>query len=361
VEALVPALDRISAQESVPGKRSSRCAPREDQTKRLVQETLESSLSGLRQRRVLVRKLHRLDFADTESFHSERWCGLLEGGESVRVFLKDLNPKHQTHLARKVRDADLTPSYREVEVYSSILAPLRLGTPEFYGERWDAERGIYWLLLEDVGSSRLRESRNFARWLPAAEWAARFHAATRVLAKSVTKFLPRHGRLRFLNCAARITKILPRLQNGDRKIIEPAVRRLGSSVDRLTAFPQSVVHGQYFGRNIMLRLRRPKQLIAPIDWETAMVGPSWYDLVSLTAGHWTREQRLALWRAYFDAYRAETRSDLGWNSFCNCLREVEIYQALEWLSWWRSRSVSHNFGTWMKELERIMKDDPDMA
>ncbi len=357
----MPALDQISARESVPRKRSSRCASREDQTKRLVQETLESSLSGLRQRRVLVRKLHRLDFADTESFHSERWCGLLEGGESVRVFLKDLNPKHQTQLARKVRDADLTPNYREVEVYSSILAPLRLGTPEFFGERWDAERGIYWLLLEDVGSSRLRESRNFARWLPAAEWAARFHAATRILAKSVTKFLPHHGRLRFLNCAVRITKILHRLENGDREIIEPAVQRLVSSVDRLAAFPQSVIHGQYFGRNIMLRLRRPKQLIAPIDWETAMVGPSWYDLVSLTAGHWTREQRLALWRAYLDAYRAETRSDLGWNSFCSCLHEVEIYQALEWLSWWRSRSVSHNFGTWMKELERIMKDDPVMA
>ena len=164
----MPVLDRINAQESAAGKRPSRRTTREDQTKRLVRETLESSLSGLRQRRVLVRKLHRLDFADTESFHSERWCGLLEGGQSVRVFLKDLNPKHQTHLARRVRDADLAPSYREVEVYSSILAPLRLGTPEFYGKRWDAKRGIYWLLLEDVGFSRLRESRNFARWLPAA-------------------------------------------------------------------------------------------------------------------------------------------------------------------------------------------------
>src|SRR5439155_12770486 len=163
---------------------------------------------------------------------------------------------------------------------------------------------------------------------------------------------PQRGRLRFLNCAARITKILPCLENGDRQIIEPAVRRLVTNVDRLASFPQSVIHGQYFGRNIMLRLRRPKQLIAPIDWETAVVGPSWYDLVSLTAGHWTQEQRLALWRAYFNADRAETASDMGWNFFCNSLRELEIYQALEWLIWGRSRSVSHNFGTGMKELER---------
>jgi len=361
LEAIVPLLDRTSTQESIAGERASRRATREDQTKRLVRETLESSLSSLRQRRILVQELRRLDFADTESFHSERWCGLLEGGEPVRVFLKDLNPKHQTHLARKVRDTNLAPSDREVEVYSSILAPLRMGTPEFYGKRWDARRGIYWLLLEDVGSSRLRESRNFARWLPAAEWAARFHAAARALAKSAAKFLPRHGRRRFLNCAARVTKILPRLENGDRQIIEPAVRRLVTSADLLAALPQSVIHGQYFGRNIMLRLRRPKQLIAPIDWETAVVGPSWYDLVSLTAGHWTQEQRLALWRAYFNAYRAETTSDMGWNSFCNCLRELEIYQALEWLSWWRSRSVSHNFGTWVKELERVMKDNPVTA
>jgi len=40
------------------------------------------------------------------------------------------------------------------------------------------------------------------------------------------------------------------------------------------------------------------------------------------------------------------------------IRELELYQALEWLAWWRNRSVSHNFGKWVKELGRIINDNP---
>ncbi len=106
----------------------------------------------------------------------------------------------------------------------------------------------------------------------------------------------------------------------------------------------------------MLRHGDQEKLIAVIDWETAAVGPSVYDLVSLTAGKWTDEQRRTLRRAYFDEYQAYAKLQLDWESFYSSLHDVELYQALEWLGWWRNRSFSPYFGKWMKELERVMSD-----
>jgi FixJ family two-component response regulator len=45
----------------------------------------------------------------------------------------------------------------------------------------------------------------------------------------------------------------------------------------------------------------------------------------------------------------------------NTVKEMELYQALEWPAWWRNRSVSHNFGRWIKELARILRDHPTVG
>jgi hypothetical protein len=73
-----------------------------------------------------------------------------------------------------------------------------------------------------------------------------------------------------------------------------------------------------------------------------------------------------MWRAYFEQYQAETGLSRSWEEFCNELKDLELYQALEWLGWWRNRSVSHNFGKWIKELRRITSKErwtgfPDKA
>jgi hypothetical protein len=45
----------------------------------------------------------------------------------------------------------------------------------------------------------------------------------------------------------------------------------------------------------------------------------------------------------------------------NTVKEMELYQALEWLAWGRNRSVSHNFGRWIKEPARILRDHPTVG
>ncbi len=298
-----------------------------DHLNTVMLETLERALTQSRGCPVRIIQLDRAACQHESTFHGEHLFARLENGESIRVFLKDLSPQHQIEQARKVRQSDAPASNQELRVYQTILSRLELGTPELYASRWDRERGIYWMFLEDTGSSRLRDCRNFIRWVPAAHWAARFHAATRNLPASQTNFLPSYDAAHFRRCAANIQKILPDLDSKDRQLIERA-------------------YNHFEGR---------------IDWETAALGPSTFDLVSVSSGRWTIRERESMWRAYFDQYQAETRLALNWDSFCLELREMELYQGLEWLAWWRNRSVSHNFGKWVKELGRIVKDHPAMA
>ena len=322
----------------------------------IIIETLEGAFSRLRGQPVHVTEFQREPCEHVSSFLAEHLRVSLDTGESIPVFFKDLNPDHQIEGARKVRAGDLGPSHHELRVYQQILSRADLGTPQLYAVRWDPSRGFYWIFIEDVGTSRLRDCRNYERWVPAARWAARFHATTRNLQASQTNFLPEWDAGHYRRCAERVRKVLPGLNRQDRLVITDALDHYANRLDWFAALPKSVIHGQFFGKNIMLRHRNAVHPLAVIDWETAALGPGGFDLVSVSSGRWTDEQRQAMWRVYFDEYETCAGVSRSWEDFCRELRELEIYQALEWLGWWRNRSVSHNFGRWIKELTRIMKN-----
>ena len=322
----------------------------------LMVETLESGLSQLRNQPVRISELQREVCPFVSSFLAEHLRVLLDTGESVPVFFKDMNPHHQVKTAQIVRGDSMAPSYHELHVYQQILAGADLGTPQLYAVRWEPDKGIFWFFFEDVGNSRLRDSRNFQRWIPAARWAARFHAATRNLSPSQTSFLPVWDLAHYSRLADRISGILAELDAKDRTIVAEALEHYVSRISWFATLPKTVIHGQFFGKNIMVRGRGGDRTLAVIDWETTALGPGSFDLVSISFGKWTEEQRLFMWRTYFEEYQARTALSLSWKEFCAEFREMEIYQALEWVGWWRNRSVSHNFGKWIKELTRVIKD-----
>ncbi|HYY72743.1 MAG TPA: aminoglycoside phosphotransferase family protein [Candidatus Bathyarchaeia archaeon] len=327
-------------------------------TERKTRQSLEAAFSKLRGEPVRIQKVEGETCVHESSFHAEHLRIRFKNGESVPVFLKDLNPQNQIALARKIRNNSLSSSYLELRVYQRVLWRVNLGTPQLYSVRWEPARGTYWLFLEDIGGSRLRDSRNFNRWVQAARWSARFHARTRNLHAAVTSFLPVRDHKHYQLCAESVRSILPDLRPRDRRLIEPALTHYVRRLDWFAALPRTVIHGQYFAKNIMLRLRHHDQPLAVIDWETAALGPGMYDLISISSGGWAEDERRIMWRAYFDEYQAETGIAREWEDFCEEAREMELYQALEWLGWWRNRSVSHNFGRWVKELARILRGNP---
>ena len=323
---------------------------------RLMADTLEEGLSRLHGRPARIREVRREFLPSSSSFRTERLYVSLDSGKPLRVFFKDLNPEHQTEKARAVRELDLAPSRRELQMYQSVLSPERFGTLQLYASRWEPERGIFWIFLEDGGRVLLHNHLDLPRWTAAARWAARFHAATRNLPDSQTRFLPRYDYAHYCKCVDRVEQILPKLETSEREIVNRGLTCYAKRIDRLSELPQSVIHGQFFGKNVMLRRRKPSPLITVIDWETAALGPSAFDLVSLTSGKWTPQQRQAMQAAYFEQSRAETGHPTDWEAFCQELAVVALYQSLEWLAWWgHHRGLSRHFANFMRELERVLE------
>ena len=327
-------------------------------TTQLMAETLQEGLSRWRGAPVRIERIVREFFEDSSSFAAERLCARLDDGDSVKVFFKDLSPENQLESARVVRGTKLERGLRELQMYQQVLSGHRFGTAELYASRWEPERGIHWLFLEDAGRWWLSKVADFAPWLAAARWAARFHGSVRGLPATQIDFLPRCDRTGYWSCAETIQDKLSRLDPEDRPIVEKALKHFVGSIDRLLTLPESIIHGEYYGKNIVVRDGSTTHDIAVIDWESASIGPSFFDLASLSSGRWTSEQRQAMWRAYFDEYQLASGQQMAWNGFVETLFDLNIYQALVWLGWWPDRNFSRHFGRWMRELERVMQDGP---
>jgi aminoglycoside phosphotransferase (APT) family kinase protein len=271
------------------------------------------------------------------------------------VFFKDLNPWHQLEDARSLRGKpELDRSYRELGMYRDILPGLCLGTPQLYAWRWEPQQGIFWLFLEYVESERLSRS-SFQYWVEAARWAARFHAAGRDLAATQTNFLSHLDRTHYLACAEHLERNFVKFNREQQGIVRQALKDYEGFLDNLVALPRHLIHGEYFGENIMVRQANANEPIAVIDWETALVGPGHVDLVSITAGQWTLEQRQTMWRAYFEQFQLETGLSLNWDQFCRELIQVALYRALVWLGWW-SNGESDQVARWLQEVVNVTSE-----
>jgi len=340
-----------------PGATAGRVTRVDGQDSRLMIDTLEEGLSHLQGQPVRVRAIRRELLPSLSSFRRERLRLTLENGTTLPVFLKDLNPDHQTEKARAVRARDLVPSSRELRMYQSVLSPERFGTLRLYAYRWDPDRRLFWIFLEDGGRMLLHNFVDMDRWTAAARWAARFHAAGRALGPSLVEFLPRYDHAHYRACAERVGAILPNLETPERELVRRGLRRYARCVDRLAALPPTVIHGQFFGRNVMLRRGTGERRIVVIDWETAALGPGTLDLVSLSSGKWTDDERQAMRLAYFEQLQPETGQPLDWEAFRRELAAVALYQSLEWLAWWgRHRALSRGFATFRNELARVLED-----
>jgi len=335
----------------------------DDRISRLIVKTLEEGLSRLRGRPVRVRELRRAFARSSSTFHTERLRVLLDRDEKpLRVFLKDLHPEHQVTDARALHRLNRTAWRRELDVYRSILSRERFGTLDLYAYRWEPERGRCWLFLEDAGRTLLNDVLDLREWTDAARWAARFHAATRDPPANQTRFLPRWDLGRYRRCAEGVKQLLPTVEGPERAILGAGLDSLTARLGWLSRLPRCVIHGQLFGKNIMLRPRRARPRIAVIDWETAALGPRAFDIASICSGRWSAEERQALLVAYVEEYQAATGQVTDWDQFCQEVRAVGIHHALEWLVWWGPhRAVPRRlrrFQTFLRELEKRLKERP---
>jgi len=167
----------------------------------------------------------------------------------------------------------------EARVYREVLQPLGMSTPRFYGVYRDPRTRVSWLVLDYLNGGRPTSHLHDPNaMVQAARWIGRFHAANeRRLPDPRLKFLKRYNEAYYMGWAWR-TKKLFAPTHARFPWLAPLCDGFGPFVHSLLAATRTVIHGEYFGLNVVYQ----NGTSWPADWQSAAIAPGEIDLASLT-------------------------------------------------------------------------------
>ena len=166
---------------------------------------------------------------------------------------------------------------REIAAYRHVLSGAAVSSARFYGSYVEAGNGAPWLVIEDLdGAERLTKVTQGTPVVLAAKWLASFHAANEAPAAELGDILALYDRAYYDGWIQRTLKFTEGRISGLRELSERADRFL----DDLLALPVTVIHGEFYPRNILIR----GATVYPVDWESAAIAPPEIDLAALTEG-----------------------------------------------------------------------------
>lgn len=284
-----------------------------------------------------VRRLERRASAYSSSYAIEELDVCLDDGSRLAMIFKDLSPAASTECRQWVKPAFLCDARREIAVYRTLLSRVPLGTATYYGSLVSRRKKRYWLFLERVGGVPLWQVGELRVWEEAARWLARMH----IQVMQVYEHIPSHVHKRWLHYdeayyrrwVRRAVQYVRRRDPASLEGFRFVVDRYGRWVDRLAALPIAFIHGEFYPSNVLVQEGEDGVRICPVDWEMAAVGPALMDLGALTAGHWTRNERVAMVTAYRDAFVEEQGGALDLDVLMAGLDACQLFQAVQWLGW----------------------------
>ena len=252
-------------------------------------------------------------------------------GPPLELVLKCGGPESLSAEARRVRPSFLYEPLREIEAYREILVPERVATPVFYGAVVGQSSSRHWLFLERVRGHELWREGDFSIWEEAARWLARMHARLSLVSAHQA------GRARLLRYDAELLWRWPARAAALGRLDGPLAAlpaRYGKIVERLASLPLTLIHGEFYASNVMVRAADRE--ICPLDWELAGWGPGLIDLAALGSGAWSDDQRHRLAAAYHAELPPTSRPPLG--DFLISLDCCRLHLAVQWLGWARDWS-----------------------
>ena len=249
------------------------------------------------------------------TFPSEVVACRLDDGSELRLLCK-----YGVSFGRPSHSSRGSTAFESV-VYRKVLQPLEASSPAYYGDYTDPTSGETCLVIEYVDGLRLSKAPQDAV-LEAARWIGRLHAAADGLASNVSADLHVYGAQYYLGWAER-TAIYTRQVRPDLEWVPAVCERFSDLVPDLLAASQTVIHGEYYPKNILVRGQR----ICPVDWQSAAIAAGEVDLASLTEGHWPEDLVPRCESAYAGA---------RWPggppaSFERSLAAARLYWPLRWL------------------------------
>jgi hypothetical protein len=294
------------------------------------------------------------------SFAIEELEVQLHNRRQLNLIFKNLSGSALVEQAKGLRSAQLYDPQREIEIYTQVLKPLRLGTATCYATEIDPDHDRFWLFLEKVKGQELYQFGEFEVWKNVAKWLASFHSI--VFARNGNygslAVLDWNGKY-YAQCKDCLVSSLNRRALTDkhaRKVLDAILAVYEVLVGRLVSQPHSLIHGEFYASNILVDVSVADARICPIDWETAGRGPLMIDLAALVAGKWNTEQREAMasvyWGSLGDELRLSFRSQREFRSALTCCR---LFLAIQMLGrpaeWEPPRDHRHD---WLREANELL-------
>lgn len=263
----------------------------------------------------------------------------LDDGTRLRLLFKDLSRRSMLEEGQRAKPAFLYDPLREIQVYRRLLAEGALGTATCYGSVIEPASEHYWLFLEQVEGVELFLIGDFKIWQESASWLACLHSHFQPkprlsdLAKAA-RLVP-YGSDYFHLWSKRAKAFLSQtpgyLSDPERQRLWRLLTNYGPVIERLAELPVTVIHGEFYASNVLVRTEPGARRICPVDWEMAALGPGLIDLAALSAGSWTEDQRRTLAQAYYAALTPCTWS--GIESLLDALDYCRLHLAIQWLGW----------------------------
>ena len=304
---------------------------------------LRATLDELLTRGALPRRIVDVDSRPSpyaSSFAIDELDVRFDDGSSVEMVCKDTGDAAMLPEAQRVRPGFLYDPLREIATYESILAPLGIGAPRFYGSSIDERRGRYWLFLERVRGSPLTEVGDFSVWRQVSAWLARMHgrvARETALGRGTAAVpLVQYDRSRYRLWIDRARQYLlnDASESRSRRVrFAWLASRYEAVVEAIAALPTGFVHGEFFASNVLVETSAGKLRVRPIDWELAGIGPVLIDLAALTAGNWTDDERTELAMSYHAAIDPQSDAWLRPETLLRGLDWCRVQLAVQQLGW----------------------------
>jgi aminoglycoside phosphotransferase (APT) family kinase protein len=316
-------------------------------TRKNLEPILEIIAEGCSGRSDTLKAWHRRISAYSSS-SIITWIRLEIAGtpRGLQLAFKNLTPGCQLPTARRVRPEFLYDPHREIATYQSILSHLNMGTPQYLGSSVEPGTPRYWLFVEWVKGPLLWQMGRLQHWQQAARWLAQLHHATSRLPD--LKRLARNARLLEYNPSAYehwigraesvLAKTLLRHETDTARSFARIARRYGRVINHLCQLPRTLVHGEFFPANIVMRWTGQTHQVCPVDWELAALGPGVLDLAALSAGEWNDAEKRLILAAYHAVICEQGPSDMTLDDLKRSTLYSQLHLCIRHLGWaarWR--------------------------
>jgi hypothetical protein len=210
----------------------------------------------------------------------------------------------------------------EAEVYRRLLDAAAATVPRFYAAEI-GPAGEAWLAIGYLEHARrLNEIPDPNLWKKSAAWSGRFHAEQAKRCNDpALSFLIDYDATYYAGWARRTAENAAATR-AEYPWLNELCRRWEETFLELLALPRTVIHGEYYPKNILLH----EGAVYPVDWESAALAQGEIDLAALT-DHGDPEIVLRCEAAYRSARWPEGPPP----EFTRAMDVARLYIHLRWL------------------------------